>query len=262
MLHTGRTRIAAVGLTLVAGVLLARSGGAQIVNVLGQVRKAKEGFSLKGLVGVDWRTGNTRLFVVSGGIRVAFKHERNLLFLVASGNLGYASGKKYVAKSFEHLRYRVRLLRRFYGETFFQHSFNEFGRLAMRLLYGIGPRLLVFEWQSGYLAVGSAWMLEVERLGTGVQDDSGQRSIVQRWSNYAELSYGLGESLTLQETVFYQPMFANMRDFRLLSELSLHFKIIQHLGFVTAFTLAYDSRPPLSVEKLDTTLKSSVTFTF
>lgn len=234
---------------------------ARIVNVESAAsRKAEEGLSAELEGALLWATGNTEVTQASGAIGLLFLDGPHRLFFSGSAAYGIERGNTYVNNVFEHLRYRHRVAGPLSGEAFVQHEFDEFRRLQFRALFGAGPRLEFLFAEAGEIALGTAWMLEVERFSDDGAPDAGQEEVNQRWSNYLAVAAEITEGIDLAHTFYAQPRFDDFADFRLLSESAAVLGVKDWLAVKITFTAAYDSRPPAEVEKLDTTYTTSLVF--
>jgi hypothetical protein len=253
--------LAVVALALAA--LTATPARAQIVNVQSALsHEAPEGLSGSVDAAVDWRTGNTRLLVLSAAPVARLRFGQNLFDLLLRGELGVASGDRIIAKTFEHLRFRRAFTERITGEVVVQHEYDEFRRLQLRALAGAGPKILLILTTGFDLSWGIAYMLEHERLKDDGQIDAGQETTVHRISTYFRAHGAIADRLDLSQTLYAQPRIDEPGDLRILSETQLTVKATEKVAFKTAFSLAYDSEPPATIAGLDTVLRSSISIAF
>jgi len=248
-----------------AGVALAGARAeAQIVNVQpligGDVEK--QGLSLTFEGAADLRRGNTDLTSLSGSAVGQYRAGRHLVFLLARGDFGENADVPFMNKDLEHARYRIDFLGPLSWEAFVQHDRDEFRRLALRALVGTGPRIHLVRWKIFEAALGTAYMLEHERLGGGDQPDAGETTLAHRLSSYVVLSTSASENLQLSTTMYLQPRLDRLRDVRVLNESSLLSKATKHLALKLALTSAFDAEPPAGVRSLDSALKASLLATF
>ena len=255
------TRLALAALALAA--LAPRPAAAQILNVQPLVaEEAEEGLSGTGEASIDWRTGSTDLLLVAGKVLGRWRRGDDLVLLVGSVELGRSADAEILDRSLVHLRYRRTLARRVAGEAFVQHDRDDFRRLSLRALAGAGPRVELVDRARVDVAVAAAYMLEVERYSEGMFADSGDHARAHRLSTYAVVAVALAERLKLGETIYVQPALTDPADVKLLSESELLVTVSARLGFKTTFRLAYDSRPPETVSRHETALKSAIQVTF
>jgi hypothetical protein len=238
-------------------------GRAQIVNVQPLfTAEDHPGFAGQLEASADWRTGNVRFLLVSGNASVRYRGGDNLLLAYVRGELGLQGGNQFVGRTFEHLRYRRRLVDWLQLEGFVQHDRDNFRRLALRMLAGAGPRVTFVQSKSWDLSLGVAYMAEYELLREGDFPDSGLELLNHRLSAYIVSSLKVNELLRFGFTLYAQPRLDDPRDLRSLVELDLRVSITTHFGIKLTFSAAYDSQPPAGLQPLDTALKSSVQFGF
>jgi putative salt-induced outer membrane protein YdiY len=244
-------------------MLTASTAHAQIVNVQSILAtEASEGLSGSISGSADWRTGNTELLVLSASPVARFRHGDHLIIAIAKGELGRSKGQRIIAKTFEHLRYRYQIVPELLVEVFGQHVYDEFRRLELRTVAGIGPNVALLARDSVRIAFGAAYMFEIERLRTDDSPDAGEESIAHRASTYLMGSYQLDKRLQLIETVYAQPRFGDLADIRLLNESQLVVQLTSKLAVKVSFVLAYDSEPPTEIESLDAATKTTLTLSF
>ena len=244
-------------------ICIASAANAGIVNVQSILAtEAKPGISGAIALSADWRTGNTDLLVASAAPIARYRAGRNLLVGIVRGEIGRSRGADIIFKTFEHLRYRYTLSRFIDGELFGQHEFDKFRRLKLRALVGMGPKVTLTKSKRFHAAVGVAYMLEYEQLRDDGASDSGQSELQHRASNYITGSFEIDERVQAIETFYIQPRLTDAGDIRLLNESQLVVKLTKKVSLTTTFTLSYDRRPPDTIEKLDTALKSGLTLEF
>jgi len=262
-----RERIGIVVLVL-AALTASRAAHAQIVDVQALIGKdVKEGASGKLAASVDWRTGNTKLVHVGGAVIALYRHHDHLVFAVVRGEYGRSAAlgaplATTVSKTFEHLRYRWQVAPWFATESFVQNEADRFRRLRIRALAGAGGRFTLAECTNYAVNAGVAYMVEYEQLVSDGLVDSGASDLDSRISSYLVGTYALNDKVKASETVYVQPRITDPRDIRLLSEAALTSKLTAKIAFKASFTVAYDSRPPPSTAKTDTSLQSGITIDF
>lgn len=250
-------------LSLVVPLLLLPlpSFAARIVNVQPAAsRGGTDGLSGEVSGSLRWTTGNTEVTELIGTAGVLWIDGANRIYFAGRSNYSLDDGEAFINQTFEHLRYRRRFQSWLSGESFVQHEYDEFRRLSLRALLGVGPRFDLPVPPELELAFGTAPMLEYERYTTGPESDSGEELLHVRWSNYVYASVALDKAISATHTTYLQPRFDDFSDYRLLSETSLAVQGNAWLGVKLSFVLAYDSRPPDEVEKRDTALTTALVF--
>ena len=256
-----KNRIVFLG-AIVLGALLTAAPAWAIVNVL-PTGKGKDGLSGKLSTSVTWRTGNTELLQLAASSNASFHKGPHGVLFKAQVTYGSKSSEVYIARTFEHLRYRYEWLDWLTFETLFQHQYDMFKQLKFRALLGGG---FATQWQpleDLSLVFGSTYLLEREVEGDDVEITlSSFSDFEHRWSNYLQVGWNLTETIGLKSTTFVQPKFTDFGDLRIHSENGLTVKANESFGITVSFTASYDSQPFADVEPLDTNLKTSLDFTF
>src|SRR5262249_25742731 len=127
---------------------------------------------------------------------------------------GTKSDARFSNQDLEHLRYRLAVTGPLFGEIFVQHDHDEFRRLALRALWGAGPRVeLKFPGQME-MAAGVSYMMEMERLQQGPWPDSGEKQLNHRLSAYTAINVHMAKRVTLGHTLYVQPRLDLFEDLR------------------------------------------------
>ena len=246
---------AVLGLTLCAALPAA----AQIVNVQPLIMDPKrQGLVVVSDVALDVRTGNTRLLLVSGSLLARYRHGRHLVFALLRQEYGTEGGERFLSKDFEHLRYRLSFYDWLDLESFVQQDRDEFRRLSWRVVSGMGPRFFLVAAESFDLALGLAYMQELERLDDGPYPDSGEQQLAHRLSSYVSLGLRLNDKVRFGETLYAQPRITEPDDIRVLSESELLFSLGDIVALKATLSIGYDSAPADGRRGLDTVTKTGL----
>jgi hypothetical protein len=147
-------------------------------------------------------------------------------------------------------------------EGYAQVNYDEPRRLDFRSVVGGGIRAGIVDSASLSLWVGTGYMFEHERLDLPDTASHPRSTSAHRWSSYLASRFTAGTSMTIVATVYGQPRFDEVADFRILSDVSLAAAITGALSFTVSFELRYDSRPPDDVASLDTELRNGISVAF
>ncbi|MCB9644386.1 MAG: DUF481 domain-containing protein [Myxococcales bacterium] len=233
---------------------------AQIVDVQElQFRVSKEeSWKLAFSGSADWRVGNVRYLELKGGIFTGFKRGKHLFFLTGEGTYALQNNQRFNSNLFGHARYRYEVLSWLGIEGFVQHKYDEFQRLFGRFLIGMGPRFQLYKGPYASIFLGTAYLFEYNKFSTlaGAADSEAER-LFHRWSNYLTLEIIAGKVLRILHTTYAQPAFADFSDFRIAMNTTLALKVNDWLTINLSHELAYQSRPPETIQPLDSTLKAS-----
>lgn len=243
--------------------LSGRSARAGIVNVQSVLAtEANEGLSGNLSGSLDWRTGNIDYLFVSASPVARVRMGDHLLIGIVRLERKSSQGTTLVSRTFEHLRYRYTINDWLLGEVFAQHEYDAIRRLQLRSLVGAGPKIDLFEGKGYGLAFGVAYMLEYERLRDDMEIDAGARDFQHRISSYLVGHYEIDDRLQVVGTTYAQPEITEPSDVRFLLESSLVVSLTKQLSLSNTFNVSYDSRPPATIEKVDTALITSVAYEF
>ncbi len=260
-----KNRIVLIG-AIVMGALITSTPALAIVNVL-PTGQSEDGFSGKLSTSVTWRTGNTDLLQLAASTNAAYHQGKHGVLFKAQVTYGSKSSDVYIARTFEHLRYRFAVLDWLTAETLLQHQYDMFKKLKFRALVGGG---MAASWQpldDLSLVLGSTYLLEREVEGEDAEITlSSFSDFDHRWSNYLQLGWNITETIGLKSTTFLQPKLTDFGDLRIHSENGLTVKANDVFSITVSFTATYDSEPysdeNTDVESLDTNLKTTLGFNF
>ncbi len=231
------------------------SAHAQIVNVQDLfISQTEEGLNLGAVGKTELKSGNTDFQYYNLALVGRYLSGRHTL--LGTGNLEYAekSQDKFTNRHFEHLRYRFEALPPAGVEAFVQHEFNEFRRMNLRLLLGVGPTWKALSTRRFHLFVGSVYMFEYDELGTGEYDDSGALWKTHRWNNYLTFQWNVREGVKILTTVYYQPAFTDFSNYNLLLSANLSVVVNDWLSVVITYNYSRQSVPPQGVNPYDSVL--------
>jgi Protein of unknown function, DUF481 len=249
---------------IVVVALLCSSVRAQIVNVQGAIAKPPDNNAVVGQVELklNWAEGNSPAFDASGGASVLWKHDQILSLVQVRGEYGTALHVENTAKTFEHIRERISLGCVWRWEAFVQHEYDQFRRLSLRTLVGTGPALQLMNEPDVAILAGATYMFEYEaldnRMGT---NDAGARYDEQRASVYLTGREVLVENVAFVQTIYVQPRFDDLSNYRLLGDAALEVKLTKRVAVTDGLLVDYDSRPPQGVRAWDTSLKIGLVVT-
>ncbi len=253
-----------IGLALVLLSLLCSGIARAQVNVEVLRKDLKEsGFGAKFDGSLLTNLGNTQGSTLGTSALIGFATGRHLMYLNASGNYAHLSQETQVSNAFAHARYNLRLNSWLLGELFAQIESDRFRRIALRELAGIGPRFELLDTDALGVYYGCAYMLEHTRLRRGTPAVEGRPDLVHRFSNYASLAASLdGERVVLSETIYYQPRFDEVDDYKILSVSEFDFQVSGPLTAGINATLRYERPTPTDVKHFDFALKNTLGLQF
>ncbi len=143
-------------------------------------------------------------------------------------------------------------------ELFGQLQSNRITGIKQRWLAGTGPRFKLLGSKTVALYAATAAMYEYEEEQT--VPIIYHRDL--RSSSYISFDYKFSKNAELISTVFYQPLFNNFADFRILNEIGVKFKFVKHFSFSTKWYYLYDSRPAARTPKLNYSISNGIEYDF
>ena len=230
-------------------LLLPLSCLAQVVNIESDRGSDKQGLHGSSELGLSLQRGNVQVFQAQLGTRA--DHISGLHHNLFIGSIAYGEedGKPFQNESYVHLRWTAMWWRNqsIGTELFTQVQKDEFKLLQVRQLTGGGLRFTFFE---DHMAIGIGGMSDYEEV-EGVS--KGRLDL--RGTSYLRLGTEWKKRVKGQIIGYYQPLFTNLSDYRILATGSFEFKIDKVFSLVNELNYAYDTRPPEQVIKEDTQIR-------
>lgn len=232
---------------------------AQIVNIESQ-RLQSDTTGWLGSFGSSFLFQKNAVQVININLNahVEYKAKKSLYLFLANYNLLRGSGETLADNLFYHLRYNYKVNKWLRWEVFTQLQQNNVTGIDLRVLAGTGPRFKLSGTKKFALYTATAAMYEYEKETT--TPAIYHRDI--RSSNYITATFKPNENTELTGTVFYQPLYKNFNDFRVLNEITATFKIIKHLSFTAAWYYLYDNKPAASTPRLNYSISNGIEYNF
>jgi hypothetical protein len=246
---------------IIWGLLVGANARAQLVNIEAR-RIHNDSVRRAGEINADlnFTDVNGRRLTVFNSALVLQQKSRNLRsYWLLLGNAAFSKLRNQDIENtfFLHLRFNHKLGKKLRWEAFTQIQGNLPIGIRQRYLTGTGPRIKLLDRQHLHLFVGSLYMLEFERASNGIN------TFAHRNSSYLSLSLDIPAiKAELISTTYYQPLFANFADFRVLTENRLDFHITKNFKVQTSFRYFYDSRPPQGFKNYTTNFRQGFGWKF
>jgi hypothetical protein len=232
---------------------------AQIVNIESQ-RLQSDTTGWLGSFGSSFLFQRNAVQVININLNahVEYKAKKSLYLFLANYNLLRGSGETLADNLFYHLRYNYKVNKWLRWEVFTQLQQNSITGIDLRVLAGTGPRFKLKGTKEFGLYTATAAMYEYEKETT--TPAIYHRDI--RSSSYVTATFKPNNNTELTGTVFYQPLYKNFNDFRVLNEITATFKIIKHLSFTAAWYYLYDNKPAASTPRLNYSISNGIEYNF
>lgn len=253
-----RPTLLVLAAVLAAGAL-ASPADAQIVNTLRRWSDVEPGWDgdIEGRFAVA--SGNTDYLEFAGGASLQFVASRHRVRAFTTVSVRSADGERIAESVTAHLRHNYRLTPAFSTLIFLQHSSDPFRRIDRRTLAGAGTRIDVIRGEAWEGSIGLSAMYEGE---TFTDDPTGEREDEFRGSFFVSAIGEVTETLQVDVSAFYQPLFSAWADDRLFVASSVRVDVVGELDLVVRFDLQRESRPQAGVEPTDVRLSTGFVFDF
>ncbi|MCC8360635.1 DUF481 domain-containing protein [Salinimicrobium sediminilitoris] len=155
---------------------------------------------------------------------------------------------------FLHGRFNYKFSQLFRFETFLQGQYNQLLVVEQRNLIGAGLRVKWIDKErfTGY--AGNSYMYEMES-----SDQAGTTNYNHRNSTYLTLSYtAKSQKFSIANTVYYQPLYRDISDYRILEQFRLDIPLSTWLKVFTLYNYYFDSKTPLNTEEYTSNLNLGV----
>ncbi len=218
------------------------NGRAQIVNAESS-RMQSDTVGWLGSFGAAFSMNKTQKNIFSAAAEAAMQYKtrnnRDIWLIVGNFNLLKANEERLLTDGQLHVRYNRKLNKWLRWEVFGQLQNNVITKVNARFLSGTGPRIKLTESHVFKLYVASLVMYENEKEKTTpvlIHNDL-------RSSSYLSFTWRPQQNLNLVSTTYYQPLFKNMSDYRILNQLVLKVKASAHFSLSVKWNYLWDSYP-------------------
>lgn len=241
------------------------SGSAQVDTEAYRKYSLEPGLFNTMALNLGYNSGNTNFIKIKAAYRADYYAGDFYSFLI--GNLEYKEGNEELItnKGFVHLRLIYNAAELFHPELFLQKEFNKFILLKDRNLAGAGARLHLINVNpvadslskiNFYLGIGA--MYEEETYSS---EPFASTSLL-RSTNYVNFIWEIDKRTEFNIVTYFQVNVARFKDFRILCNTGLKFKIIEKLKFIVNMSLRFDNEPIWGVKKYDFELNNGISFEF
>ncbi|MCW3117662.1 MAG: hypothetical protein JWM28_1744, partial [Chitinophagaceae bacterium] len=212
---------------------------AQIVNMESQ-RYHTDTTGWKGSISGDFALTNygQKVVAVNGNAHLQYQSVKSLYLLLGSYGFLKGGGQSFIDYDFLHFRYNYKLNRIIRLEAFAQLQQNAIIKIQSRFLVGAGPRFKIVSNKKLKLYGGILAAYEIQKE-TGVPQERRD----WRSSDYLSLTFSPDERTEFITTTYYQPVFNNISDYRLLSQTMFKIKAGKKISVNLNWTYQFDARP-------------------
>jgi hypothetical protein len=197
-----------------------------------EIRPAQDddGLNAEVELGGTYKTGNLEYAQLATSAGAAYQSGPHIAFLISSYTYaGKISGSdldndlslfdeeaRYWNKGSAHMRYNYSFSDSMAVELFTQVEFNEFLRLDLRTLGGVGLRSLLAESDTTTVFMGAGYMYEVESYNSSSVAEADLDSTVNRATTYISVESNPSEVNSGTLTAYFQPNISDFSGYRRL----------------------------------------------
>ncbi len=207
--------------------------------------------------------GNSDYYRLDLAAGSRYHHDNRTEALILQHAIGASFDRRDTNKSFLHLRHIDQVTAGWAWEGFGQLQRDEFARLKIRGLLGGGLRFTVLEKtekQAFYLGTGAYYSEEQLEPAPSLIEPAFTAD--WRGNVYLVVKYHFSSQTRLAYTIYYQPALDDVNDYRALQHLSLNIAVAENLDLRLSWDSSEDSRPPLAVKPLDSSLRTGFRWRF
>lgn len=208
-------------------------------------------------------SGNTDKSIVNANLLSLWQHDTDTEYLQVQYAHGKSRGQTDMDNAFIHLRHRTVIGENWGVEGFVQTGRNRFARLVQRTLLGGGLRWTLFEKKQKaglYLGLGAFYEWETLDYVAGTADLLHKQ--LWRANSYLIWKHQFNEQTRFSNTLYYQPAFSNIANYRTLEQALVLVKLGENLDLKLSLEIAYNSKPPQTVKKRDVLYSTGLQFSF
>ena len=225
-------------------LLLSLTTQAQLVNIESKRMQTDSiRFVLRGDLSGSYTDNNGNyIYLIRSSLTTQLKSKdlRKTFFVLGDYNLIRSGDQDFNNSWFAHLRFNYKLTKLFRLEAFVQSQRNKILDVNYRNLIGAGIRLKLISKENAKLYWGHTYMYEEE-----VSDVLNKQFYFHRHSTYLSMSASFAKDIiSLTNTLYYQPLYADFSDFRILEQFKTNVAVTEKLSFFTLLDYFYDSFTP------------------
>lgn len=207
---------------------------------------------------------NNLVFVgLHGGTDVNYISEAHVYSLINSINYFTTGAGPFVSTGYSHFRVNWSRKQKLSFENFTQVQYDRGRNLQRRILLGGGLRFNFYQTKKSYFHVGIGGMYESE---TWKRLDEQLTTVnIFKSSNYIGAIVDFNKHLNLNficyfQTGYYEPFRQWLS--RVSGDLNITVKISERLQYVTSFSLQYESRPIIPINRVVYALTNGISIRF
>ena len=199
------------------------------------------------------------IFRIGSGLTTQLKTKdlKKIFLLLGNYSLIRSENQDFQNTWLLHLRYNQKLSNLFRLEAFVQSQHNQLLNINTRNLVGLGIRLKIISKENFRMYFGEAYMYEEEKSDVFNVKDYNHRA-----SSYLSFSANTNKSnLEITNTIYFQPLYSALSDYRILQQLQISVPLSKVLGFNTTLNYYHDSETPSGNSQFSTNISAGLSVT-
>jgi hypothetical protein len=223
--------------------LLFLAANAQVLNIEQQrIITDTTGWSGTASFSSSYSKTSSSLLSINMKDHVQYKTKSSLYLMFLDYGLTTSKLSDFDRSGTLHYRYNYKFKPYMTIEAFTQGQFNKLLNVRFRWLTGLGPRFKVVGKKNFRVYAASLYMYEYEEV-----ESPNFYNRDHRISSYLSVTLKNNKGTILTNTIYYQPLIKDFKDFRTFNQLDLLVKITKNLSFTTSWRYFFDSNPPEGV---------------
>lgn len=194
-------------------------------------------------VGFTYTKNAKEVLDFTSGAHLQYKTKKDLYLVLGNTELLRNGDNSLINNSFLHFRYNHKFTPHMRWEWFSQLQNNAVTGIEFRFLLGTGPRFKLTEGARFRSYLGLAAMYEYERDKAALIGQATVEHRDGRGNIYYSFSWKPEQGTEMISTLFIQPLFFDIADYRILEQLSFRVKPGKHFSFRIDLNYLYDTQP-------------------
>ena len=240
-------------------IVVSKTTTAQIVNIE-SARMHTDSLGMMGEINTDFSLikNSQQIFSADLSAHLQYKTKKDLYLFVGSYGYLKGDGDALIDNTFFHFRYNRKLNKWLRWEAFTQLQKNTINKIDSRFLIGTGPRNKIIERKFIKMYIASLIMYEYQK-------DKTDPAVIHkdiRNSSYISLVLKPVINLEIVTTTFYQPLYKDIADYRILNQVKIKIIAGKHFGVSLNWSYLFDSMPVVGIPKVSYSLSSGLGYEF
>lgn len=215
---------------------------AQIVNIENaRMQSDTTGWMGGAGAAVSLTQNTTKIFGADVEAHLQYKTSNDQGLWLILGNYSFlkVGSSRFISNGFGHIRYNRKVNEWLRWEVFGQYQNNIITQIDSRVLVGTGPRFKIFKTKVFRLYAASLLMFESEKERTNPTVSHNDL----RNSSYVSFTWLPQPNIELISTTFFQPLFSQFSDYRILNQASLKVRATKHFSLSVKWNYLHDRFP-------------------